>query len=455
MSQHQLIETGLHEDIRQQQPKLLEQVEFILKKARQIGADSAEVSVSVRAGFDVTVRQGDIDKVQFDSNQDFTIVLYRGHHKGSASTCDSAAASIQEAVEAAWHIAQHTKEDPCAGLADKEQMADATPDLNLYHPWLISLDEAKATALEMEAKAKSVDDRITNSGGATVATAQSCTAYGNSHGFQAAVTRTRHSMDCAVIASDDNEMQQDYWYTVSRQPNALESAQVVGRQAGERAVARLGAGPVATGKMPLVLAPWIAVGLVGHLLGAISGGSLYRKSSFLLDSLGQQVLPERYSLYERPYLPAGLGSAAFDGDGLATRDQSFITAGILNQYVLSTYSARRLGLQSSANSGGVHNLKISDDGLSQQSLLAEMNNGLYITELFGQGVNLVTGDYSRGAGGFLVESGKIIRPVQGITIAGNLKDLLLNIRAVGSDLETRGNLQVGSILIDGFTIGGS
>lgn len=454
MSQ-QLIEAGLNEDIRQQQPKLLEQVEFILKKARQIGAHSAEVSVSASAGLDVTVRQGDIDKVQFDSEQSFIIVLYRGHNKGSASTSDSSATSIQEAVEAAWHIAQHTKEDLCAGLASKEQMADAIPDLNLYHPWLISLDEAKTTALEMEAKAKAVDNRITNSGGATVATAQSCVAYGNSHGFQAAVARTRHSMACAVIATGDHEMQQDYWHTVSRQPNALDTAQMVGRQAGERVIARLGAQPVATGKMPLVLAPWIAVGLIGHLLSAISGGNLYRKSSFLLDSLDQQVLPERYSLYEQPYLPAGLGSAAFDADGLATREQSFVTQGILNQYVLSTYSARRLGLQSSANAGGVHNLKINDDGCSQQDLFTEMNNGLYITELFGQGVNLVTGDYSRGAGGFLVEFGKIIRPVQGITIAGNLKNLLLNIKAIGSDLETRGNLQAGSVLIDGFTIGGS
>lgn len=457
MPQHDALQIHAEQkDGRQQQElQVLERVEAILKEAKSLGADSAEVSASLSTGFEVTVRQGELDKVQFNRNQDFAITLYRGHAKGSAGATDASAEGIREAVAAAWHIACHIEKDPCAGLADASQMATEAPNLDLHRPWEIGPDDAKTIALEMEAAAKAVDSRITNSGGATVATAQNCGAYSNTHGFSAVVFTTRHSLDCAVIASAKDEMQQDYWYTVARWPSALEEARAVGRRAGERAVARLGAQPVKTAAMPVLLAAPAAVSLISHLLGAMSGGNLYRKASFLLDSLGTQVLPKGYSLYEHPYKEGALGSAGFDADGLATREQTFIQEGRLDRYVLSTYSARRLDMQSTANAGGVHNLEITNDGLDLDALLAETKDGIYITELMGQGVNLVTGDYSRGASGFLVESGKITRPVQGITIAGNLKEVLMHIRAIGSDIEKRGNLLVGSVLIDGFTVAGT
>ncbi len=442
-------------DSRQQQPMLTERVQMMLQEARRAGADSAEVSAFVQNGFEVTVRQGDLDKVQFNQDQGFSITLYSGYSRGSANTTAGDPDSIRETIQSAWRIAQHAEEDTCSGLADSEQMATAMPDLDLYHPWSIGFDEARVMALEAEACAKAADSRISNSDGATVSSTQGCNVYGNTHGFLGTSVGTRHSLSCAVIASDSNEMQQDYWYTVARRPGLLESAESVGERAGSRAVSRLGARPIATGKMPVLLAPWVASGFLGHLLSAISGGSLYRKSSFLLDSLGQQVLPARYSLREQPYRKGGLGSAAFDGDGLATREQSFVVDGVLEQYVLSTYSARRLGLQSTANAGGVHNLTITHDDLELEELLKAMGDGLYVTELFGPGVNIVTGDYSRGGGGFLVEKGRITRPVQGITLAGNLAELFRCIRLVGRDLDIRRNIQTGSLLIDGFTLGGS
>lgn len=444
----------LQDDIQQQKSALLQHIDMMLKETKRVGADSAEVLVSAHKGFDLTVRQGDLEKVQFNQDQGFHITLYCGQSKGNASTTDSSPDAVREAVRSAWHIAKHAKEDPCAGLADADQMASDLPDLDLYHPWSISLDQAKALALEAEDCAKAVDGRINNSGGASASSSHNYVAYGNSHGFTEVVAGTRHGLDCAVIAAGQDEMQQDYWYTTARRPGDLETARSVGQLAGKRTVSRLGAKPTDTGKKPVVLAAWVAARFIGHLLAAISGGSLYRKSSFLLDSLGHQILPKGYSLFERPHLSAGVGSAAFDGDGLATQNQSFVVDGVLEQYVLSTYSARRLGLSSTANAGGVHNLSINHDALSLKDLLGVMGDGLYINELFGPGVNIVTGDYSRGASGFLVEGGEITRPVQSITLAGNLKDLLKNIRSVGDDLDGRHNIQTGSMLLEGFTVGG-
>lgn len=443
-----------HPDIRQQVPTLLEKAEDFLKLSKKIGAGSAEVVVSAGTGLEVSVRQGDLDKVEFNQDQNFTVTLYCGQTRGSADTTDSSPAGLKEAVTSAWHIARHASADKCAGLADAGQMATAAPDLQLYDAWPVSPDEATAIALTMEEAAKAVDSRITNSAGAGVSTGQSCSIYGNTHGFLEAVCRTRHSLSCAMVASQNGEMQQGYWYSVARRQSALEAAETVGHLAGEKTAARLGSAPIATGARPVLLASWIAAGFIGHLISAMLGTNLYKKNSFLLDSLGRTILPERYSVLEKPYLPAGLASSAFDGDGLATREQSFIVDGVLEQYVLSTYSARKLGMQSTANSGGVHNLYIKHDDLTLAELLTEMGEGFYVTELLGQGVNLVTGDYSRGASGFLVEGGQITRPVQSVTIAGNLRHLLRNIRAIGKDTETRSGFLVGSVLLDGLMVAG-
>lgn len=445
----------LSEDIRHQAPELLEKADALLKLSKKIGASSAEVAVSAGTGLEMTVRQGDLDKVEFNQDQYFTLTLYCGQTRGSAGTTDGSAAGLKNAVDSAWYIAQHTMPDECAGLAAADQMAVKTPDLQLYDAWPISPDAAQAIALTMEEEAQSVDSRITNSSGASVATDQNCFVYGNTHGFLEAVSHTKHSLSCAVIASQDGEMQQDYWYTVARRRDALESAKSVGRLAGERTIARLGSIPIATSVRPVVLASWVATGFIGHLMAALAGPNLYKKASFLLDSLGQQILPKRYSVFERPYLLGGLASAAFDADGLATREQSFIVDGVLEQYVLSTYAARRLQMQPTANGGGVHNLHITDDGLTLPELLTEMGDGFYVTELLGQGVNLVTGDYSRGASGFLVEGGQIVKPVQSVIIAGNLKSLLRNIRAIGKDAETRSSFFIGSILLDDVTVAGT
>ena len=436
-------------------PDLQAQVEQIIAEARRQGASACEVAVSMEQGLSTTVRQGEVETVEFNRDQGFGITLYVGQRKGSASTSASGEAAIRETVAAALAIAKHASEDDCAGLADAALMARELPDLDLYHPWGIAPEQAVELALACEAAAFATDKRISNADGTSLSTHQGCRVYGNSHGFVGGYANTRHSLSCVMIAEGEGQMQRDYWYDVNRQGELLAAPELIGRRAAERSVARLGARPVATCEVPVLFAAELATGLFGHFLAAISGGNLYRHSSFLEGALGQRLFPEWLSLDERPHIPRAMGSAAFDGDGLATYAKPFVAGGELVSYILGTYSGRKLGLPSTANSGGVHNLFVSHGDEDQQALLKRMGRGLLVTELMGQGLNLVTGDYSRGAAGFWVENGEIQFPVQEVTIAGNLRDMFSQIVAVGCDLELRGNIRTGSVLIERMMVAGS
>ncbi|MDR8014943.1 metalloprotease PmbA [Ectopseudomonas guguanensis] len=436
-------------------PELQEQVEAILAEARRQGASACEVAVSAGQGLSTTVRQGEVETVEFNRDQGFGITLYVGQRKGSASTSATGLEAIRETVAAALAIAKHASEDECAGLADAALMARELPELDLYHPWSITPEQAVEQALACEAAAFAADARIKNADGTSLNTHQGCRVYGNSHGFVGGYASTRHSLSCVMIAEGEGQMQRDYWYDVNRQGELLADAAGIGQRAAERAVSRLGARPVPTCEVPVLFAAELAGGLFSHLLAAISGGNLYRHSSFLEGALGQRLFPEWLSLDERPHLPRALGSAAFDGDGLATYAKPFVEKGELVSYVLGTYSGRKLGLPSTANSGGVHNLFVTHGDEDQQALIRRMGRGLLVTELMGQGLNLVTGDYSRGAAGFWVENGEIQFPVQEVTIAGNLRDMFRQIVAVGRDLERRGNICTGSVLIEKMTVAGS
>lgn len=436
-------------------PELREQVERIIAEATRQGASACEVAVSVEQGLSTSVRQGEVETVEFNRDQGFGITLYVGQRKGSASTSATGADAIRETVAAALAIARHASEDDCAGLADPALMARDLPDLDLYHGWSITPDQAIERALACEAAAFATDPRVTKADGTTLNTHQGCRVYGNSHGFVGGYASTRHSLSCVMIAEGEGQMQRDYWYDVNRRGELLATPESIGRRAAERAASRLGARPVPTAEVPVLFAPEVAVGLFGHFLGAISGGSLYRKSSFLEGALGQKLFPEWLTLDERPLLRGALGSASFDNDGLATYAKPFVEGGELVSYVLGTYSGRKLGMPSTANSGGVHNLFVSHGDEDQAALLRRMGRGLLVTELMGQGVNLVTGDYSRGAGGYWVENGEIQFPVQEVTIAANLRDLFRNIVAIGNDVEYRGNLHTGSVLIEKMMVAGN
>lgn len=436
-------------------PELCEQVERIIAEATRQGASACEVAVSVEQGLSTSVRQGEVETVEFNRDQGFGITLYVGQRKGSASTSATGADAIRETVAAALAIAKHASEDDCAGLADPALMARDLPDLDLYHGWSITPDQAIERALACEAAAFATDKRVTKADGTTLNTHQGCRVYGNSHGFVGGYASTRHSLSCVMIAEGEGQMQRDYWYDVNRRGELLATPESIGRRAAERAASRLGARPVPTAEVPVLFAPEVAVGLFGHFLGAISGGSLYRKSSFLEGALGQRLFPEWLTLDERPLLRGALGSASFDNDGLATYAKPFVEGGELVSYVLGTYSGRKLGMPSTANSGGVHNLFVSHGDEDQAALIRRMGRGLLVTELMGQGVNLVTGDYSRGAGGYWVENGEIQFPVQEVTIAANLRDLFRNIVAIGNDVEYRGNLHTGSVLIEKMMVAGN
>lgn len=434
-------------------------VERILAEAKRQGADSAEASASSDKGLGVNIRQGEIETVEHTQERGFGVTVYRhtsdGVCKGSASTADDRDEAIVETVRAACNIAKYTQPDPCSGLADKGLMATDFPDLDLLHPWLPEVEQAEAMAVACEAAALEHDSRIINSEGSGVNAYVGSRIYGNSHGFIAGGSGSRQSMSCMVIGQDNDGMQRDYWYTVARNAADLDEPADVGRTAAERTVARLGSRPIATGRYPVVLAPNLAMGLIGNLMSAISGGSQYRKSSFLLDSLGDTVASTHLTLREDPYLPRAMGSASYDGDGVATRKQSFIADGVVASYVMGTYSARRLGLETTANSGGVHNLHVDGHTLAYNDLLKEMGTGLLVTELMGQGVNLLTGDYSRGAAGFWVENGEIVHAVEEITIAGTLQEMLTHIVALGDDVDTRGNTRCGSLLLEQMMVAAS
>ncbi|MCW8161218.1 metalloprotease PmbA [Stutzerimonas stutzeri] len=435
-------------------PGLREKVERIIEEARRQGASASEVSVSMEQGLSTTVRQGEVETVEFNRDQGFGITLYVGQSKGSASTTGSGDEAIRETVTAALAIARHASQDDFAGLADATLMARELPDLDLYHPWSITPEQAIEQALSCESAAFDFDARIRNADGTSLNTHQGCRAYGNSNGFIGGYCSTRHSLSCVMIAESEGQMQRDYFYDVNRIGEALIDPQTIGRRAAERAVRRLGARPIPTCEVPVLFAPELATGLFSHFIAAISGGNLYRKASYLEDALGQTLFPEWLSLDERPHIPRALGSASYDGDGLATYAKPFVENGRLISYVLSTYSGRKLGMPSTANAGGVHNLFVSHGEEDQAALLRRMGRGLLVTELMGQGLNLVTGDYSRGAGGYWVENGEIQFPVQEVTIAGNLRDMFRQIVAIGCDIETRGNVRTGSVLIERMMVAG-
>jgi PmbA protein len=425
----------------------------VLRRARAAGASQAEVSASIDSGLGVNVRLGDVETVEHTRDRGFGLTVYFGQRKGSASTADLDPASIEATLQQACAIARYTEPDPCAGLADPARMATEFPDLDLWHPWDIDVEQAIELGCRIEDAGRAVAG-ISNSEGASVQAGQGIGVYANSHGFVGVQRGTRHSLSCALIAGDEHGMQRDYWYDSVRDAADFMAAEKLGRIAGERTVARLGARSLSTRQCPVLFAPEIARGLVGHLLSAVSGGSLYRKASFLLDHAGKQVLPTWLSIVERPLLPRGHGSAAFDAEGVATADSPLVEHGVLARYVLGSYSARKLGLESTANAGGVHNLVIGHGDDDFAGMLRKLGTGLYVTDVMGQGVNIVTGDYSRGASGFWVENGAIAHPVEEITIAGNLRDMLLGIAAVGADVDPRSHILTGSILLDRMTVAG-
>ena len=437
-------------------PELEGIVSESLKKAKALGATQAEADVSLQKGLTTTVRLGEVETVEYQRDRGMGITVYFGKRKGSASTADLSSRAIAETVEKACDIARYTAEDDCAGLADPEELARDIPDLDLDHPWEISPEEAVETARACEAAGRAVDARITNSEGASVGSHRGVRVYGNSHGFLAGYPSSSHSVSCVLLAQTGDDMQRDYWYSSARDARDLEPALDIGRKAGERAVARLGARKIATQKARVLYAPEVARGLIGHFLGAIRGSSQYRKSSFLLGAAGQQVFPTFVELRERPHIRKALGSSPFDGEGVTTRDRELVQDGVLQGYVLGSYSARKLGLKTTGNAGGTHNLLVEskNGGTEIGQLMRELGTGLLVTELMGQGVNGVTGDYSRGASGYWVENGVQVYPVHEITIAGNLKDMYRNIAAIGSDVDVRGGVRCGSILLSEMTIAG-
>lgn len=426
-----------------------------LAEAQSAGASQAEADASLQRGLTVTVRLGEVDTIEYHRDRGLSVTVYFGKAKGSASTADLRPSAVRDTVLKASAIARHTSADECAGLADPENLASEIPDLDLYHAWNLEPEQAVELARECEAAGLACDARLKNSEGATVTTHSGARVYGNSLGFLAGYPSTSHSLSCALVAQQGEDMQRDYWYSLSRAPEGLESASFVGRRAAERSIRRLGAQRLSTRRAPVLYCAELARGLFGHFVAAIRGVSQYRRSSFLLNAAGEQVLPNFLSMVERPHLRQGLASSPFDAEGVATRDRDLVSAGVLQGYVLGSYSARRLGLKTTGNAGGIHNLLLdSKQSGSFEELLARMGTGLYVTELMGQGVNGVTGDYSRGASGFWVENGQIAYPVHEVTIAGNLKDMLRSIVAVGSDVDTQGAIRTGSVLIEAMTIAG-
>ncbi|MDR2187660.1 MAG: metalloprotease PmbA [Azonexus sp.] len=427
----------------------------VLDHARKNGATAAEVDVSEGFGQTVGVRCDAVETIEFNRDKGIGVTVYCGQRKGYASTSDFSPQALRETVDAALAIARFTAADDCAGLAEAALMAKDSPDLDLYHPWPLSVDAAIDTARRCEQAAFAASPRISNSEGATVSTQEAQFVAANSLGFMGGYPTSRHYIACSVIAGEQEAMQRDDWYTTHRDARHLADPLAVGRIAAERAVARLGGRQSTTGEFPVLFEAPRAAGLLGSLAHAASGGALYRKSSFLLDHLGKRVMPEFVRIVERPHIPCGLGSAAFDSDGVATRDRDVVADGILQGYFLSAYTARKLGLSTTGNAGGSHNLIIEPGPLDRAALLARMDRGLLVTELLGHGINYVTGDYSRGAAGYWVENGQIAHPVEEITIAGNLKEMFANIVAVGNDVEVRGSKQTGSILIERMMVAGA
>lgn len=437
-------------------PELEAIVRVALAEAQRGGATQAEADASLHRGLTATVRLGEVDTIEYHRDRGLGVTVYLGTRKGSASTADLRPEAVCDTVAKACALARHTAEDPYAGLADEADLARAPPDLDLDHPWPISPEEAVELARRCEDAGRAVDARLTNSEGATIATHRGVRVYGNSLGFLSGYPSTSHTVSCVLLARDGEDMQRDHWYATARDPGDLEAVERIGRRAGERAVARLGARRLGTCEAPVLFAPEVARGLCGHFVAAIRGSSQYRRSSFLLGAAGESVFPPFVQMRERPHLVKGVASSPFDAEGVATRDRDLVLDGVVQGYVLSSYSARRLGLKTTGNAGGLHNLLVesSAGAESPAALMRRMGHGLLVTELMGQGVNGVTGDYSRGATGFWVEGGEIAFPVQEVTIAGNLRDMYRRIVAVGSDVDLRGGIRTGSMLIEAMTIAG-
>ena len=442
------------QELQTQEQELRQAVEFALNFAKKAGAE-AEVGVTKVAGLSVSSRLKQVENIEFNNDGSLGISVYLGKRKGNASTSDLQSKSIQQAVESALAIAKHTSEDDCAGLADKELIAFDVPDLELYHQADLSVDQALALAIETENAALNADEQIVNSEGATFNSHSGVRVYGNTHGMLQSNLSSRYSLSCSVIAAHGEQLERDYEYTISREFDKLQAPQWVGQQAAFKAVDRLNPQKIKTCEVPVIYYNDVATGLIGHLAGAISGGALYRKSSFLLDHLGKQVLPDWFEISERPHLLRQLASTAFDSEGVITQDREIITDGVLQTYLMTSYSARKMGLKSTGHAGGIHNWLVKpnrEGGLD--TLLKEMDTGLLLTEFLGSAINPVTGEYSRGAAGFWVEKGKIQYPVAEITVAGQLQEMFNNIVAVADDVEHRSNIQTGSILIEKMKISG-
>ena len=425
----------------------------VLKLAKNAGASSAETETSYGSGQNVSVRLGETETIEYNRDKGVSVTVYFGQQKGNASTSDLSLTALKDTVEAACNIAKFTAKDAFCGLADAELMAAEFLDLDLNHPWPISVDDALEMAKRCESAALDVDrKRINNSEGAGVSNSDGVFAYANSHGFVGGYASTRHSMSCSVIAGEGDAMQRDYWYTSARDFADMESAELVGKIAGERTIRRLGAKPMQTGNYPVLFEAPLASGLISSLISAISGGSLYRKSSFLLDSLGKPIASSLLNIDELPHIKKGSASSPFDGEGVATKSRKLLQNGVLQGYVLGSYSARKLGMQTTGNAGGSHNLIVHSTGQNFAELLKKMGTGLLVTEVLGHGLNMVTGDYSRGAAGFWVENGAISHAVEEITIAGNMADMLKNMVAIGNDVNKNSSKQTGSILIEQMTV---
>lgn len=427
----------------------------ILQYAKQSGADQAQVKINANKGFSVTAHENEVETIEYNQDKIIEITVFFGKRTGSASLSDLSTNATHKAIDAACHIAKFTDEDPATGLANKDELAFHYPKLDLAYPWSISVEKAIELACECERLALAYDKRIMRAEDVTVATVEALSLYANSEGFLGYYPHTRHEMSCVMIAKEGNEMQRDYSYTVSADPHDLESVSHVAEQASKRAISRLGARRLATVKAPVIFMAEEARGLIGHFCAAIQGGNIYRKSSFLMDQLGKKIFPAFVRIEEQPHLTRALGSAPFDEEGVRTRPNVFVEEGTLNSYSLSTYSARQLGLKTTGNAGGMHNLTVRPGNKDFSALIKTMHKGLLITELMGQGVNLLTGDYSRGVGGYWVEGGEIQYPVHEVTAAGMLQDIYARIAEVGNDVDMRGNIRTGSILIEEMTIAGS
>jgi len=426
-----------------------------LALAKKYGATAAEADFSESLGQSVSVRLGEIEQIEFQQDKSLDITVYAGRRKGRASTADFSDKALVDTVRAAIDIARYTSEDDCAGLADADLMAYKPIDLDRYHEWDLSAEEAAALAKQCEQAALDSDERIENSEGADVQTGHYQYVYGNSHGFMAHQQGTRHGISCSVVAADEQGMERDYWYDSACCHQDLETSEQIGRTAALRTVRRLDSRSIPTGTYPVLFDTTMSGSLIGHLAGALSGGALYRQSSFLMDSIGKKILPDFVNLREEPHIPRAFGSCWFDSEGVATHPRFVIKNGIVEGYFLSSYSARKLGMQTTGNAGGPHNLYLAPTHAAQADLLKEMGTGLLVTELMGQGVNTITGDYSRGAAGFWVENGVIAHSVHEITIAGRLQDMYLNIAGIADDALRRSPNKIGSILIAEMTVAGA